>query len=77
LKEEKVKETLGENDLSKAEDIVTKGLSWLEEHGEEEAIIYEKQKKEIETEVQPIMMKLYASKMPEGSAPQPTQEEVD
>jgi len=78
LKEEKVKETLGENDVSKAEDAITKGLSWLEEHCEEEADVYEKQKKEIETEVQPIMMKLYASKMPEGSdAPQAKVDEVD
>ena len=77
LKEEKVKETLGENDVSKAEDAITKGLSWLEEHGEEEADVYEKQKKEIETEVQPIMMKLYASKMPEGSNAPPVQPKVD
>jgi L1 cell adhesion molecule like protein len=80
LKEEKVKETLGENDVSKAEDVVTKGLAWLEEHGEEEAEVYEKHKKEIETEIQPIMMKLYASKnMPDAPSPpvQPNVEEVD
>uniref|UniRef100_A0A6C0IDY8 Chaperone n=1 Tax=viral metagenome TaxID=1070528 RepID=A0A6C0IDY8_9ZZZZ len=80
LKEEKVKETLGENDVSKAEDVVTKGLAWLEEHGEEEAEVYEKQKKDIESEVQPIMMKLYASKnMPDAPSPpaQPNVEEVD
>ena len=76
LKEEKVKQTLGDNDVTKAEDMVTKGLAWLEEHTEEEAEVYEKQKKEIESEVQPIMMKLYASKMPESS-PQPNVEEVD
>lgn len=80
LKEEKVKETLGENDVSKAEDLVTKGLAWLEEHTEEEADVYEKQKKEIETEVQPIMMKLYASKMPstdDSTSQQANVDEVD
>ena len=80
LKEEKVKQTLGDNDVTKAEDMVIKGLAWLEEHTEEEAEVYEKQKKEIESEVQPIMMKLYASKMPEGydaPSPQPNVEEID
>jgi len=78
LREDKVKETLGDNEVATAEDVVTKGLAWLDEHADEEADVYEGQRKSIESKIQPIMMKLYASKMPEGSAaPQPKVEEVD
>jgi L1 cell adhesion molecule like protein len=80
LKEDKVKETLGEDDLNKAEDLLTKNLTWLDEHGDEEAEVYNSQKKSVETEIQPIMMKLYASKTPEDSQSPPTEpkiEEVD
>jgi len=78
LREDKVKETLGDNEVSKAEDVVSKGIAWLDEHPDEEADVYESERKSIESQIQPIMMKLYASKMPEGSAaPQPNVEEVD
>ena len=81
MREDKVKETLGDNDVSKVEEAVTKGLAWLDEHSDEDADVYESQRKSIETEVQPIMMKLYASKMPEGgaatSSASPKVEEVD
>jgi len=79
MREDKVKETLGDNDVTKVEDAVTKGLSWLEEHQDEEPDVYETQRKSVESEIQPIMMKLYASKMPEGEVPStgPKVEEVD
>jgi len=79
MREDKVKETLGDNDVTKVEDAVTKGLSWLEEHQDEEPDVYETQRKSVESEIQPIMMKLYASKMPEGTVPStgPKVEEVD
>jgi L1 cell adhesion molecule like protein len=80
LKEDKVKETLGEDDFNKAEDLVSKSLTWLDEHGDEEAEVYNSHKKSVETEIQPIMMKLYASKTPEDSESSPTEpkiEEVD
>jgi heat shock protein 1/8 len=83
MREEKVKETLGDNDVTKVEDAVTKGISWLDEHQDEEAEVYEAQRKSVESEIQPIMMKLYASKMPTGSGedsvptPGPKPEEVD
>jgi L1 cell adhesion molecule like protein len=66
VKEDKVKETIGDNDVTKVEDAVSKGISWLDEHQDEEAEIYEAQRKSIESEIQPVMMKLYASKMHEG-----------
>ena len=76
MHDEKVKETLGEDDVKKVEEVVTKGISWLDEHSDEEPEVYEEQRKSVETEIQPIMMKLYASKMPtEGEAP--PSEEVD
>jgi L1 cell adhesion molecule like protein len=80
MREDKVKETLGDNDVTKVEDAVTKGLSWLEEHQDEEPDVYETQRKSVESDIQPIMMKLYASKMPEGEVPSstgPKVEEVD
>ena len=78
VKEDKVKETLADNDISKVEDAVSKGISWLDEHQDEEAEVYEAQRKSVESEIQPIMMKLYASKMPEGMpSTGPTSEEVD
>ena len=78
VKEDKVKETLADNDISKVEDAVSKGISWLDEHQDEEAEVYEAKRKSVESEIQPIMMKLYASKMPEGMpSTGPTSEEVD
>jgi L1 cell adhesion molecule like protein len=78
MREEKVKETLGDNDVTRVEDAVSKGISWLDEHQDEEADVYEAQRKSVESEIQPVMMKLYASKMPEGMpSTGPTSEEVD
>jgi molecular chaperone DnaK (HSP70) len=73
IREEKVKETLGEDDIKKVDDLITSELSWLDDHSDEEAETYENKRKSVEQEVQPIMMKLYASQMPAG----PKSEEVD
>jgi L1 cell adhesion molecule like protein len=81
LREDKVKETLGEDDVKKAEDAVSAGIAWLDEHTDEEPEVYEEQRKYVESTIQPIMMKLYASQMPagaEGDVPTgPKVEEVD
>lgn len=81
MREDKVKETLGDNDVTRVEDAVTKGLSWLEEHQDEEPDVYETQRKSVESQIQPIMMKLYASKMPADASTEassgPKVEEVD
>ena len=83
MHDEKVKETLGEDDVKKVEEVVTKGISWLDEHSDEEPEVYESQRKSVETDIQPIMMKLYASKMPApapdatSEVPEPKVEEVD
>jgi len=82
LREEKVKQTLGD-DAIKGETIVSGHISWLDEHGDEAAEVYDARKKDAESSLQPIMMKMYASQMPEGmsstggNVPQPPVEEVD
>jgi L1 cell adhesion molecule like protein len=92
LREEKVKETLGENVVIDTEAIVTEGLAWLEANSESAEVDELKVKqKEYEDKITPVMMKLYQGagsesgsmpdmKMPssEGDAPRsPPVEEVD
>ena len=84
LKEDNVKDTLGADDVSKAEEVITEGLKWLDDHAESEPAEYEDKRKSVETVVQPIMMKLYASQMPTGAPTEasstsagPKSEEVD
>jgi L1 cell adhesion molecule like protein len=80
MREDKVKETLGEDDVKKVEDAVSAGIAWLDEHEDEEPDVYETQRKSVESQIQPIMMKLYASQMPTGEVPPstgPKVEEVD
>lgn len=76
MREEKVKETLSEDDVKKVEEVVTKGITWLDEHSDEEPDVYESQRKSVESEIQPVMMKLYASKMPEP-APEGGEQKVE
>ena len=82
--EDKVKDTLGADDVSKAEEVITEGLKWLDDHTESEPSEYEDKRKSVETVVQPIMMKLYASQMPADAPTEasstsagPKSEEVD
>jgi L1 cell adhesion molecule like protein len=92
LREDKVKETLGENTVSDTETIVNEGLAWLEANGESAEVEELKAKqKHYEEQITPVMMKLYQSsgssaggmpdmagmKMPETTAPAPKVEEVD
>jgi len=91
IREDKVKETLGEATVTEADAITKEGLEWLEENQDAYKEEYEKKQKDIEERVRPIMMKLYqnagapgassASSTPftSGSAdePGPRVEEVD
>lgn len=92
LKEEKVKETLGENVVEDTLTIIQEGITWLEENGETAYVTELKEKqKSYEDKITPVMMKLYQGsggagmpdmsgmKMPssEGEAPAPKVEEVD
>jgi len=86
LRDEKVQ--LGPNDKDRGEAFVSDHLAWLDEHRDETADTYKERKTAAEKDLQPIMMKLYASQTPEGDAgdvkvPEaaeptgPTVEEVD
>ena len=89
LKEEKVKETLGENVVEDTLTIIQEGITWLEENGETAYVSELKDKqKSYEERITPVMMKLYQGsggggagmpgmKVPEGEAPAPKVEEVD
>ncbi len=88
IREDKVKDTLGEATVTEAEAIVKEGLEWLEEHPDEQKEDYENKQKEVEERVRPIMMKLYQgagapgassadSSFPSSEEPGPRVEEVD
>ncbi len=88
IREDKVKDTLGEATVTEAEAIVKEGLEWLEEHPDEQKEDYENKQKEVEERVRPIMMKLYQgagapgassadSPFPSSEEPGPRVEEVD
>lgn len=89
LKEEKVKETLGEDVVQETEAVVAEGLAWLDENGADAEVDTLKEKqKYYEEKITPVMVKLYqqgGGGMPEGMppmpsaapAPEPKVEEVD
>ena len=76
LRDEKVQ--LGPNDKDRGEAFVTDHLAWLDEHREEDADTYKERKTAAEKDLQPIMMKLYASQTPEGDVkvPEPAEPEA-
>jgi heat shock protein 1/8 len=58
LKEEKVKEKLG-NEAETALEDIEQGIQWLNDHQEESKEVYDEKQKEIEGRVRPTLMKLY------------------
>jgi L1 cell adhesion molecule like protein len=88
MREEKVKTTLGEDEVKRAEEIIQEGLDWLQSHEEALTEEFKEKQKEMEEKIRPIMMKLYAgtaegAAAPPGAEPDlgsskgPTVEEVD
>jgi L1 cell adhesion molecule like protein len=93
VREDKVKETLGENTVSEVEGWIKEGIDWLDANPEAEKEEYDEKQKYYEDKIKPVMMKLYegagspgsaASNMPDmsgmnmgGSEPGPRVEEVD
>jgi L1 cell adhesion molecule like protein len=59
MREDKVKEKLGEDDITKAEEVVKEGIEWLEGHQDESVETYKEYQKAAEAKIMPIMMKLY------------------
>ena len=61
VREEKVKTTLGAEDIDIVEKEVQSGLDWLETNKESSVESYKEMQKKTESVVQPVMMKLYTS----------------
>jgi L1 cell adhesion molecule like protein len=59
VREDKVKESLGESTVSEIESWVKEGIDWLESNPEAAKEEYEEKQKMYEDKIRPIMMKLY------------------
>jgi L1 cell adhesion molecule like protein len=59
LREEKVKEKLGEEDIDVAEKLIAEGLAWLDENREATAEEVKEKQKVWEDQIRPTLMKLY------------------
>lgn len=87
MQEEKVKESLSQEDRDLVEKTVKEGLDWLESNREVEKTELEAKKKEYEEMIRPVLMKMYAAggaktadfsdAVPPSEAPAPRVEEVD
>jgi heat shock protein 1/8 len=86
IREDKVKETLGENTIQDVETIVKEGLDWLDTNPEATKEEYEEKQKQYEEQIRPVMMKLYEKSGVPGGMPdmsgmnmgsEPKVEEVD
>lgn len=80
VREDKVKETLGEETIKEVEEWVKEGIEWLENHTDEQKEVYEEKQKSYEEKIRPVMVKLYQqSGMGQTDAPStgPNVEEVD
>jgi heat shock protein 1/8 len=70
IREDKVKETLGENTVSDVEQWVKEGIEWLDANPEAEKEEYDEKQKMYEEKIRPVMMKLYEkSGSPGGGMP--------
>jgi L1 cell adhesion molecule like protein len=82
IREEKVKEKLGADEIAKAEEVLKEQIDWLDAHGDEDKDTYKARYEQAQNEIRPLLMKLYAaqdfSKAGAGAeAPGPTVEEID
>ena len=64
LENEKLKEQFSEEERNLIESQITEKQSWLDEHQNEDAEIYENKRKEIETLYNPIMKAIYEKTQP-------------
>ena len=81
IREDKVKTTLGEDDIQNAETIIQEGIDWLTNHEDETTESFKEKQSELEGRIRPILMKLYASGPESGFGSEgssaPKVEEVD
>jgi heat shock protein 1/8 len=68
IREDKVKETLGESTVSEIESWVKEGIEWLEANPEAMKEEYDEKQKLYEERIRPVMMKLYQNSGSPGSA---------
>ena len=66
VREDKVKETLGEDTVKDVEGWVQEGINWLDSHPDSEKEEYDAKQKECEDKIRPVMMKLYQGGPGEG-----------
>jgi L1 cell adhesion molecule like protein len=59
VREDKVKETLGESTVSEVEEWIKEGIEWLDENSEATKEEYDEKQKYYEDKIKPVMMKLY------------------
>jgi L1 cell adhesion molecule like protein len=68
LREEKVKEKLGSDDIDAVEKVVADGLAWLDDNREADADEVNDKKKGWEETIRPVLMKLYEAAGAPGGA---------
>lgn len=61
VREDKVKDSLGESTVNEVEEWVKDALQWLDDHPEASKEEYTDKHKEVEDKIRPVMMKLYQS----------------
>lgn len=88
LREDKVKDAIGEDVVKSTEDVIQEGLDWMSANESAETDVFKEKQKEVEEKIRPVFMKLYEGAGDEaggnGATGQPTQptqpphvEEVD
>jgi len=78
FRDDKVKEKLDADTISKAEDILKIHIEWLDSHQDDETAVYKEKQKEVEEEIRPMLMSMYgATDASAAPAPGPKIEEVD
>jgi heat shock 70kDa protein 1/2/6/8 len=80
MKEDKVKDALGESTINDVEKLVSEGIEWLDANQDREKEEYETKQKEYEDQIRPILMKLYQGAGSPGAETEinsPHIEEVD
>jgi L1 cell adhesion molecule like protein len=67
IREEKVKETLGESTVNEVEEWIKEGIEWLDANPEADKDEYDGKQKMYEEKIRPVMMKLYQGSGAPGS----------
>ena len=71
IREDKVKETLGENTVSEVEGWIKEGIDWLDANPDAEKEEYDEKQKMYEEKIRPVMMKLYEKSGMNGQGEMP------